>query len=83
MQVGTIRKAKNELIANRRQECSMLVIVGYAEEARLGLSRMRKRSSRLFSSHVLSVMLLLWKGCRVGDGWSVQQCFEASNCWLR
>ena len=25
--------AKNQLIANRRQECSMLVIVGYAEEA--------------------------------------------------
>ena len=33
MQVGTIRKAKNELIANRRQECSMLAIVGYIEEA--------------------------------------------------
>ena len=49
----------------------------------LGLSRVRRRSSRLFSSRVWSVRLLLWKGCRVGDGWSVQQCFEASDCWLR
>ena len=40
------------------------------------LSRVRRLSSRLFSSAVLNVMLLLWKGCRVGDSCSVRKCFE-------
>ena len=66
MQVGAIRKAKNELIANQRQECSMLVIVATLRRLVQGLSRIRRLSSRLFSSHVLSVMLLLRRSVQVG-----------------
>ena len=61
LQVGVIRKVvgKNEWIANRRHECSMLVIVGYAEEAGARTEQSEEAEFEAIQSNGLSVMLLL------------------------
>ena len=56
----------------------MLVIVGYAEEAGARTEQSEEAEFEAIQSNGLSVMLLVTfaKDCRVGDGWSVQACFE-------
>ena len=51
--------AKNELIANRRHECSVVVIAGDAEEAGARTEQSEEAEFEAIQSNGLSVMLLL------------------------
>ena len=71
--------SQNQLIANRRAivKCSCQV---HTEEAGARTEQSEEAELEAIQFECVERDAATLERCRVGDGWSVQQCFEASDC---